>query len=345
MQPIARSLFCGYNPLEDTTRFLFFETCRIMKEEFPMAWNRWNLLDLNDWEPDDFHGFVDYALSLAPRLESLPKKPLDSLHGMTVANMFFENSTRTRNSFAAAEQMTGAAYIDWSASGSSMAKGETLRDTVWTLCEMGVNGLVVRHSLTGMPYYIQKLVPHIPVFNAGDGARSHPTQGLLDIVAATRRLGDLKGATVAIIGDVKYSRVARSDVLAFGGMGARVTVSGPRTLLPANPEAFGAKYVPDPRKAVAEADIVMLLRVQLERQEAGLFPSVKEYHELYGANEELLSHAKPGAVVMHPAPINRGVEISSALADGERSLLREQVHCGVLTRMAVLDICLGGGKR
>ena len=309
-----------------------------------MAWNRRNLLDLHDWEPGDYREFVDYALSLAPRLESVPKQPLDSLRGMTVANMFFENSTRTRNSFAAAEQMTGASYIDWSASGSSMAKGETLRDTVWTLCEMGVNGLVVRHSLTGMPYYIQKLVPHIPVFNAGDGARSHPTQGLLDIVAATRRLGDLKGARVAIIGDIKYSRVARSDIHSFAGMGASVVLCGPRTLMPMLPDSLGVECEDDPRKAVAGADIVMLLRVQLERQEAGLFPSVGEYHALYGADEELLSLASPGAAVMHPAPINRGVEIASAVADGPQSLLREQVHCGVLTRMAVLDICLGGRR-
>ena len=309
-----------------------------------MAWNRRNLLDLHDWEPGDYREFVDYALSLAPRLESVPKQPLDSLRGMTVANMFFENSTRTRNSFAAAEQMTGASYIDWSASGSSMAKGETLRDTVWTLCEMGVNGLVVRHSLTGMPYYIQKLVPHIPVFNAGDGARSHPTQGLLDIVAATRRLGDLKGARVAIIGDIKYSRVARSDIHSFAGMGASVVLCGPRTLMPMLPDSLGVECEDDPRKAVADADIVMLLRVQLERQEAGLFPSVGEYHALYGADEELLSLARPGAAVMHPAPINRGVEIASAVADGPQSLLREQVHCGVLTRMAVLDICLGGRR-
>lgn len=309
-----------------------------------MAWNRRNLLDLHDWEPGDYREFVDYALSLAPRLESVPKQPLDSLRGMTVANMFFENSTRTRNSFAAAEQMTGASYIDWSASGSSMAKGETLRDTVWTLCEMGVNGLVVRHSLTGMPYYIQKLVPHIPVFNAGDGARSHPTQGLLDIVAATRRLGDLKGARVAIIGDIKYSRVARSDIHSFTGIGASVVLCGPRTLMPVLPDSLGVECEDDPRKAVAGADIVMLLRVQLERQEAGLFPSVGEYHALYGADEELLSLARPGAAVMHPAPINRGVEIASAVADGPQSLLREQVHCGVLTRMAVLDICLGGRR-
>ena len=309
-----------------------------------MAWNRRNLLDLHDWEPGDYREFVDYALSLAPRLESVPKQPLDSLRGMTVANMFFENSTRTRNSFAAAEQMTGASYIDWSASGSSMAKGETLRDTVWTLCEMGVNGLVVRHSLTGMPYYIQKLVPHIPVFNAGDGARSHPTQGLLDIVAATRRLGDLKGARVAIIGDIKYSRVARSDIHSFAGMGASVVLCGPRTLMPVLPDSLGVECEDDPRKAVAGADIVMLLRVQLERQEAGLFPSVGEYHALYGADEEMLSLARPGAAVMHPAPINRGVEIASAVADGPQSLLREQVHCGVLTRMAVLDICLGGRR-
>ena len=166
-----------------------------------MSWNRKNLLDLNDWTPQDFEDFVKRALALKPRLTSAPKRPLDSLRGLTVANLFFENSTRTRNSFDVAERMTGAEVIDWSASGSSMSKGESLRDTVWTLCEMGVNGLVVRHSATGMPYYIQKLVPHVPVFNAGDGARSHPTQGLLDVTAAVERLGSLKGKTLAIIGE------------------------------------------------------------------------------------------------------------------------------------------------
>lgn len=310
-----------------------------------MSWNRKNLLDLNDWTPQDFEDFVKRALALKPRLVSVPKRPLDSLRGLTVANLFFENSTRTRNSFDVAERVTGAEVIDWSASGSSMSKGESLRDTVWTLCEMGVNALVVRHSATGMPYYIQKLVPHVPVFNAGDGARSHPTQGLLDVTAAVERLGSLKGKTLAIIGDVRYSRVARSDVKAFRGMGARVILSGPRTLMPTRPEALGAEYEPDPRAAAAQADILGLLRVQLERQEAGLFPSVKEYHARYGATEELLACARPGAVVMHPAPINRGVEVASSVADGPSSLIREQVLCGVLTRMALLDICLGGGAR
>ena len=309
-----------------------------------MSWNRKNLLDLNDWTPQDFEDFVKRALALKPRLVSVPKRPLDSLRGLTVANLFFENSTRTRNSFDVAERMTGAEVIDWSASGSSMSKGESLRDTVWTLCEMGVNALVVRHSATGMPYYIQKLVPHVPVFNAGDGARSHPTQGLLDVTAAVERLGSLKGKTLAIIGDVRYSRVARSDIHSFAGMGASVVLCGPRTLMPSLPDSLGVECEDDPRKAVAGADIVMLLRVQLERQEAGLFPSVGEYHALYGADEELLSLARPGAAVMHPAPINRGVEIASAVADGPQSLLREQVHCGVLTRMAVLDICLGGRR-
>ncbi len=310
-----------------------------------MSWNRKNLLDLNDWESADYEEFTDYALSLKPRLESVPKNPLTSLRGKRIANMFFENSTRTRNSFAVAEEMCGADVLNWSASGSSMSKGESLRDTVWTLCEMGIDGIVARHSETAMPYYIQRLVPEIPVFNAGDGARSHPTQGLLDICAAKERLGSLKGATLAIIGDVRYSRVARSDILAFRGMGARVLLSGPRTLMPANPEVLGARYEPDPRKAVAQADIIGLLRVQLERQEAGLFPSIREYHAIYGAADELLSHARGGAVIMHPAPLNRGIEISSEAADGANSLIREQVKCGVLTRMALMDICLGGGAR
>lgn len=311
-----------------------------------MSWNRKNLLDLNDWERGDFREFVSYALSLKPRLDSVPKRPLSRLKGKRVANLFFENSTRTRNSFAAAEEMCGAWVLNWSAAGSSMSKGESLRDTVWTLCEMGIDGIVVRHTDTGMPYYIQNLVPHIPVFNAGDGARSHPTQGLLDICAAAEHFGSLSGVTVTILGDIRYSRVARSDIKAFHGMGARVVLCGPRTLMPDFPEALGADgYEPDAEKAVAQADIIALLRVQQEREEAGLFPSVKEYHRLYGAREDLLSLARSGSVIIHPAPINRGVEVSSEAADGPRSLIREQVKCGVLARMALMDICLGGSAQ
>lgn len=311
-----------------------------------MSWNRKNLLDLNDWVPADFREFTEFALSLKPRLVSVPKQPLDSLKGKRVANLFFENSTRTRNSFAVAEEMCGASVLNWSASGSSMSKGESLRDTVWTLCEMGIDGIVVRHTATGMPYYLQALVPDIPVFNAGDGARSHPTQGLLDICAAAEHFGSLEGAVVTILGDIRYSRVARSDIKAFHGMGAKVILCGPRTLMPDFPEALGADgYEPDAVKAVSQADIIGLLRVQRERQEAGLFPSVREYHSIYGADSELLARARRGAVVIHPAPINRGVEVSSELADSGSSLIREQVRCGVLVRMALMDICLGGGAQ
>ncbi|MDY3869517.1 MAG: aspartate carbamoyltransferase catalytic subunit [Pyramidobacter sp.] len=310
-----------------------------------MTWNRRNLLDLADWTHEDFSLFTEYALSLAPRLNAVPKAPLTSLCGKTVANLFFENSTRTRTSFEVAEQMTGATPLNWSVSGSSVAKGETLRDTIWTLCSMGIDGIVVRHSRAGMPWYIQNLVPDVPVFNAGDGARSHPTQGLLDICAAYARLGSLRGATLVIIGDILYSRVARSDILAFQGMGARVILSGPRTLIPRYPESLGVHYEPDPRKAAAQADILGLLRIQTERQAEGLFPSVAEYHSIYGAHSELMACAPRSAVVMHPAPINRGVEIASDVADGPASLIRDQVRCGVLARMALLDICLGGEAR
>ena len=163
-----------------------------------MSWNRKNLLDLNDWSSEDYAEFVKYALSLAPHLDKSPRISLQSIAGKRVANLFFENSTRTRNSFAVAEELCGASVLNWSVSGSSMAKGESLRDTVWTLCEMGVDGVVVRHTDTGMPYYIQSLIPEIPVFNAGDGERSHPTQGLLDITTAYERLGSLDGKTLVI---------------------------------------------------------------------------------------------------------------------------------------------------
>ena len=310
-----------------------------------MAWNRTNLLDLDDWTPADYEQFVEYALSLSPQLDTVPRRRAQTLAGRRIANLFFENSTRTRNSFTVAEELCGADVLNWSETGSSMAKGETLRDTIWTLAEMGIDAIVVRHTNTGMPYYIQNLIPNIPVINAGDGERSHPTQGLLDITTAYERLGSLKGKKLVILGDVKHSRVARSDIKAFGGMGARIVICGPRTLMPTTPEGLGAEYCPDPAKAVEDADIIGLLRLQRERQAAGLLPSEREYHAIYGTTKELLSHAPAHALIMHPAPINRGIEISSSAADGENSIIRRQVHNGVLVRMAIMYICLGNKGR
>ncbi len=309
-----------------------------------MAWSRKNLLDLADWERRDYLDFIMRVHKMAPLLDSDPKRPLDSLKGKVVANLFFENSTRTRCSFEIAERMMGAEVLNWTVIGSSTAKGETLRDTVRTLWAMGVDSIVMRHSLTAVHYYVQKLLPSVAVFNAGDGARSHPTQGLLDLCTAWDHLGDLEGATVVILGDVLHSRVARSDIQAFQGVGARVILCGPRTLMPRDLESLGAHWELDARRAVAQADVIGLLRIQRERQTDGLIPSIDEYRQLYGATEELLSLAKAGALVMHPAPINRGVEIDSAVADGRSSAILDQVRHGVLVRMALLDICLGGDR-
>ncbi len=310
-----------------------------------MAWSRKNLLDLADWERRDYLDFIQRVRSLAPRLDSDPKRPLDTLKGKIVANLFFEDSTRTRCSFEIAERMTGAEVLNWTVSGSSTSKGETLRDTVTTLGAMGIDAVVMRHSLTGVHYYVQRRLPRVAVFNAGDGARSHPTQGLLDLCTAWDCRGDLQGATVVILGDVLHSRVVRSDIRAFQGVGARVILCGPRTLMPRDLEALGAEWEPDARTAVAQADVIGLLRIQRERQSQGLIPSIDEYRRLYGATEELLSLAKPGALVMHPAPINRGVEIDSTVADGPSSVILRQVRWGVVVRMALLEICLGGDGR
>ena len=197
---------------------------------------------------------------------------------------------------------------------------------------------------SGVPAYLAKRLKRASVFNAGDGAHAHPTQALLDLYTARRRLGELDGAKVAIVGDVLHSRVVRSDVIGFTKLGADVVLSGPATLMPVETEALGVRYEPDPTAAVGGADIVYLLRIQRERQQEGLFPSVDEYHRRFGATEALLARAKPEALVMHPGPMNRGVEIASAVADGPQSVILPQVRSGVAVRMALLFLCLGGAR-
>lgn len=305
-----------------------------------MSWERKGLPDLCDWSRDDYNVFLELASDYKRSLDSSCTRKKDILKGKVVVNLFFEPSTRTRVSFEMAEKLLGADVINWSSSASSLCKGETLRDTAWTLKAMGVNALVVRHGSVGFPLLLQKLIPDVAIINGGDGARSHPTQALLDLLSATEALGSLDGVPMVIVGDVAHSRVARSVARAFSTMGAKIIFAGPRSLMPADVESLGGIYRPDGIEAAKDAGIVYLLRIQKERQQhEEFFPSLYEYHRSYGASLETVP---PGTLVMHPGPINRGVEISSTIADGPGSLILDQVRSGVATRMAILDLCLGG---
>ncbi len=260
----------------------------------------------------------------------------DVLRGRTLINLFFEDSTRTRTSFELAGKRLGADVINMSVSTSSVNKGETLLDTAATLNAMHCDLLVVRHAQSGAPALLAQKVG-AAVINAGDGTHEHPTQALLDALTIRRRLGRLRGLTVAICGDVAHSRVARSNIHLLANFGNEVRVVGPPTLIPAAIETLGTTVFHDMARGLEGADVVMMLRLQNERMTRGLVPSAREYFRFFGLDAAKLSRAKPGALVMHPGPMNRGVEIDSAVADDpERSVIREQVEMGVAVRMAVL---------
>jgi len=269
----------------------------------------------------------------------------DLLRGRTLINLFFEDSTRTRTSFELAGKRLGADVINMSVATSSVNKGETLLDTAATLNAMHCDLLVVRHAQSGAANLLAQKVG-AAVINAGDGTHEHPTQALLDALTIRRRKGRLEGLMVAICGDVLHSRVARSNIHLLGAMGARVRLVGPRTLMPAEIARMGVEVTYDMREGLAGADIVMMLRLQRERMAGGLIPSAREYFRFWGLDREKLAFAKPDALVMHPGPMNRGVEIDSAVADDvERSLIAEQVEMGVAVRMAVLDALSREGAR
>jgi aspartate carbamoyltransferase catalytic subunit len=264
-------------------------------------------------------------------------KKTSVLRGRTQINLFFESSTRTQSSFELAGKRLGADVMNMPVKTSAVNKGETLLDTAVTLNAMNPDLLVVRHGDSGaVALLAQKM--SCAVLNAGDGAHEHPTQALLDALSIRRRLGKLQGLRVAICGDITHSRVARSNLLLLNAMGAQVHLIGPQTLLPVGAEKLGAHVFTDMREGLKGCDIVMMLRIQNERMEGALIPSVREYYHLYGLDREKLAYAKPDALVMHPGPMNRGVEIDSAVADDpERSLIRDQVEMGVAVRMAVLE--------
>ncbi|AIF51152.1 aspartate carbamoyltransferase catalytic subunit [Pelosinus sp. UFO1] len=270
-------------------------------------------------------------------------KKVPSLRGKSVVNLFFEASTRTRTSFELAGKYLGADVVNITASASSVTKGESLRDTLYTIEAMGVDVIVMRHEAEGSAQYAANIASPV-IINAGDGAHEHPTQGLLDMFTIKESKGKLAGLKIAIIGDIFHSRVARSNIWGLMKMGAEVHLAGPKTLMPRDIEQAGV-FVHDRVEAAIEgADVVNVLRIQRERQHKGLFPSAREYARIFGVNQARLDLAKPDALVMHPGPMNRGLEISPDIAYGDQSVIQEQVKNGLAVRMAALFLVLTGGK-
>jgi aspartate carbamoyltransferase catalytic subunit len=294
-----------------------------------------HLLGIEGLSAQDIKHLLDLA-EVAIEVSRQIEKKRATLRGRTLINLFFEASTRTQSSFELAGKRLGADVMNMPLASSSIKKGETLIDTAVTLNAMRPDIIVVRHDRAGAVHLLAKKVD-CAVVNAGDGSHEHPTQALLDALTIRRNKGRIEGLTVAICGDIRHSRVARSNILALSALGARVRVAGPSTLLPAGIERMGVEVCRDMRSGLKDADIVMMLRLQRERMQGGYIPSAKEYFRFFGLDEEKLKYAKPDALVMHPGPMNRGVEIDSSVADGPRSLIREQVEMGVAIRMAVLE--------
>jgi aspartate carbamoyltransferase catalytic subunit len=301
-----------------------------------------HLISAADLSREDALRILDTAEELAA-VADRPIRKLPTLRGRTVVNLFFEDSTRTRISFEAAAKRLSADVINFSAKGSSVAKGESLKDTALTLEAMGADAVVLRHSAAGAPHLLAGWVRG-SVVNAGDGAHEHPTQALLDAFTMRRRLGRLDGLRVTIVGDVLHSRVARSNVLLLHTLGAEVTLIAPPTLLPLAVGGWPCAVGYDLSAALPKSDVVMMLRVQRERMNAAYFPTVREYSRRYGLHTERLALLPEHAIVMHPGPMNRGIEIAAEVADAPRSTIVEQVANGVSVRMAVLYLLLGGSE-
>ncbi len=294
-----------------------------------------HLLGIEGLSPEDINGLLDLAEEYV-QLNRQVEKKRTALRGRTLINLFFEVSTRTQSSFELAGKRLGADVMNMAVGNSSLKKGETLIDTAMTLNAMRPDLLVVRHPSSGAVELLARKVDG-SVINAGDGAHEHPTQALLDALTIRRNKGRIERLTVTICGDILHSRVARSNIILLNTLGARVRVVAPSTLLPAGIERFGVEVSRDMREGLKGADIVMMLRLQRERMNGSFVPSTQEYFHYYGLDQKKLSYAKPDALVMHPGPMNRGVEIDSAVADGAQSLIREQVEMGVAVRMAVLE--------
>jgi len=302
-----------------------------------------HLLSAADLDRDDALLVLDTAAEMDTALAGRSVKKLPTLRGRTVVNLFYEDSTRTRTSFEVAAKRLSADVINFSAKGSSVAKGESLKDTALTLEAMGSDAVVVRHWASGAPDRLAHWIAG-SVVNAGDGTHEHPTQALLDAFTIRRRLGRVEGLRVAVVGDVLHSRVARSNVLLLSTLGAEVTLVAPPTLLPVGVDSWPADVSYDLDATLPKSDVVMMLRVQSERMHGGFFPTVREYSRRYGLDAERMGALPDDAIVMHPGPMNRGVEIAAEVADGVRSTIVEQVANGVIVRMAVLYLLLGGAE-
>jgi len=301
---------------------------------------RKNLLGLDGMSADEINLILNTAESFK-EISERPVKKVPAMRGKTIANLFFEPSTRTRISFELAEKRLSADAVNFSASTSSVKKGETLRDTAENIQAMKVDMIVMRHGASGAPHFLASVL-EASVINAGDGTHEHPTQGLLDIFTLREKWGDLAGKKVTIIGDIAHSRVARSNIFGLVTLGADVTVCGPPTMIPPHLDRFGVTVQPDLCRAVEGADAVNVLRIQLERQKTSLFPSLDEYARVFGVNNDVLAGASADCIVMHPGPMNRGIEISQDVADGDKAVILEQVTNGVAVRMAVLYLLSGG---
>src|SRR6187401_2688391 len=308
---------------------------RIAAEATEFSFPHRHLLGIEGLSRSEIVGLLDLAETAATVSRQVAKKR-DDLRGRTLINLFFEASTRTQSSFELAGKRLGADVMNMNVSTSSVQKGETLVDTAMTLNAMRPDILVVRHHAAGAVELLAQKVD-CSVINAGDGAHQHPTQALLDALTIRRAKGRIERLTVAICGDILHSRVARSNIILLNALGARVRVVAPSTLLPAGIERFGVEVNRDMREGLAGADIVMMLRLQRERMNGSFVPSTQEYFAYFGLDQKKLAYAKPDALVMHPGPMNRGVEIDSIVADGAQSLIREQVEMGVAVRMAVLE--------
>ncbi|MFQ5599474.1 MAG: aspartate carbamoyltransferase catalytic subunit [Candidatus Krumholzibacteriia bacterium] len=302
-----------------------------------------HLLGLEGMNAREVTQLLDLTRSFEEILER-PVKKVPTLRGRTVVNAFFEPSTRTRVSFELAQKRLSADVVNISSSDSSLSKGETLRDTIANIEAMKVDMIIVRHSVAGVPHMLAEHTA-AAVVNAGDGAHEHPTQGLLDLYTMRKHLGDLAGRRVTIIGDIAHSRVARSNIWGLRALGAHVTVCGPRTMMPKRVEDLGVQVEYALKRAIRDADALNVLRIQFERHGTPMFPGAREYMRLFGITNEVLRHTKPSCFVMHPGPMNRGVEISPEVADGPRQVILQQVTNGVAVRMAVCYLFAGGATQ
>ncbi|HZL91057.1 MAG TPA: aspartate carbamoyltransferase catalytic subunit [Pirellulaceae bacterium] len=308
----------------------------------PSVWTRRHLLDLESLSAEEIVCILDAAEAFKSATDDCRRK-ISVLAGRTLANLFFENSTRTRNSFSLAARRLGADTVEFSSSGSSTAKGETFIDTAKNIEAMNVDAVVIRHHTPGTPHLLAKNLD-CSVINAGDGPHEHPTQGLLDILTIRQRRGTLAGLTVALVGDIAHSRTARSNIWGLTKLGAHVILCGPATLVSKQWEEFGVEVAYHLDEILPRCDVLNLLRIQFERQHTRPFPSVREYALLYAMNRERMSRAKGDILIMAPGPINRGVEITPDVADGPHSVILEQVTNGLAVRMAVLWLVMGNAR-